>query len=67
MSNFAFPSTGDAEQDRKLAEDFNRSQSRLDDNVCPNGCSRMVFDNPFERHCPVCSFSQYSNAPLSNP
>lgn len=64
MSNFAFPSSGNEEQDEAIAADIQRTEARLQDNVCPNGCALMIFDNPHERHCPVCNFSQWSNVPL---
>jgi hypothetical protein len=62
--SFAFQSSGNEEQDEAIARDILRSESRLQDNICPNGCSTLVFDNDHERHCPVCHFSQWSNAPL---
>jgi len=63
-SNWMFPSTGNAEQDEAVAEDIRRTEARLADNVCPNGCALMVFDSAQERHCPVCKFSQWSNTKL---
>lgn len=63
----AFPSSGNAEQDEALAEDFLRTEARLADNVCPNGCSCMEFLSDYERECPVCKFHQWSNSPITAP
>lgn len=60
-----FPSTGNQEQDEARAEEITRTQASLDDNVCPNRCgTTMVFKTDFERECPVCHFTQFSNVSL---
>lgn len=62
---FCFPSTGNQEQDEARAEEIARTQASLDDNVCPNRCgTTMVFKTDFERECPVCHFTQFSNVSL---
>lgn len=65
--NWLFQSSGNAEQDEATAEDIIRTEARLEDNVCPNGCAQMNFLNDHERECPVCHFSQWSNVALQRP
>jgi len=64
MRNFRFPSSGNAEQDDAQREDIIRTEARLEDNVCPNGCGLLVFLNDHTRQCTTCGFEQWSNVPL---
>jgi len=38
-------------------------ESRMAANICPNGCGAMIWDDPHNRHCPVCDFHGWSNRP----
>jgi hypothetical protein len=64
MSVSHFPSSGNQEQDEATAIDIQRTEARLNDNICPNGCSTMNYLSDHERECPVCKFSQWSNVPF---
>lgn len=60
MSEIAFISTGDADKDQKIGERFALHESRMQENVCPNGCAQMVWDDAHNRHCPTCGFAGFS-------
>jgi len=64
-NNFAIPSTGDPERDRIELERAHLHQSRMEINICPNGCGPMVLDDPHMRHCPVCKFVGWCSTPHS--
>lgn len=60
----AIPTSGDAEKDQRDIEAFELHQERMDKNICPNGCAEMIFDDPHNRHCPVCNFHGWQNTPI---
>jgi hypothetical protein len=41
MAEHMFQSSGNEEQDQARCEDIIKTQARIDDNVCPNGCALM--------------------------
>jgi hypothetical protein len=59
----AIPMSDDPEKDRRELEAAYLHQSRMEANICPNGCGPMVWDDPHNRHCPKCNFSGWCNAP----
>jgi len=61
--NLAIPSSGDPERDAAELERVYLHESRMAANICPNGCGAMVWDDPQNRHCPVCNFHGWSNCP----
>lgn len=59
VGDMSFPSSGDAERDVETARLIRRSQARLSEGMCPNGCSSpLVNDSDSERHCPDCGYMQ---------
>lgn len=56
--NTMFPSTGDPEQDAKIAESIRLHAAREAEGLCPNGCGPITVDSPVEQHCEVCGFIQ---------
>jgi rubrerythrin len=64
-SRMAIPSSGDDAADQKALLDAALHQARMDENICPNGCGPMVWDDPNNRHCPVCNFHGWCNVPYS--
>lgn len=69
-SNFAMPSSGDDEADRRELEEFARRQMLMDEGLCPNGCGPrapgMVPDDDHPEdgsHCPVCGFQCNTQMP----
>lgn len=63
--NMAIPSSGDPEKDRAELERAHLHRDRMEANICPNGCGPMVWDDPHNRHCPVCDFHGWCNEPHS--
>lgn len=61
--NFAFPSTGNAEEDEKFAQRFELHSARMQENICPNGCGKMNWIDAHSRECPVCRFAGFSTKP----
>lgn len=59
----AFISTGNAAEDDEVARRLRLHSERMAENYCPNGCVRMVWDDPHNRHCPVCGFAGFSTKP----
>ena len=57
--HFAIESTGDPDKDRELIEQIQRSDARIEDGVCPNGCALLVEVSDREWHCEVCGYTQY--------
>jgi hypothetical protein len=58
--NAMFPSTGDPEQDAKIAEGIRRHAANEAEGLCPNGCGPITIDSPSERHCERCGFIHQS-------
>ena len=63
FENFAFTSTGNPEQDARIAADFRRHEALESEGLCPNGCGPIVWDDPHNRHCPACRFVGWCNVP----
>jgi hypothetical protein len=53
-----------SQKDRKDLERFAEQEARIQKNICPNNCGEMVIDDPHNRHCPKCNFSQFSSKPI---
>ena len=64
MSEYAFLSTGDEEKDLEIARRIDLHNNRMAQNICPNGCGQMIYDDPHNRHCPKCNFSVFSTTPF---
>lgn len=59
MKSFSFPSSGDPEEDERIAASYRRHEARLSEGMCPNGCPPpLVIDSETERHRPDCGFTQ---------
>jgi hypothetical protein len=58
--NIAVVSSGDPEKDRAEIMQAALHQSRMDENVCPNGCGQMIFLDPYTRKCEACGFVGFS-------
>jgi hypothetical protein len=56
-------SSGDPEQDARELERAELHQSRMDANICPNGCGQMAYDDPHTRSCKACGFVGWCSAP----
>lgn len=63
-SKLAVPSSGDDAADQAALMDAALHQARMDENVCPNGCGQMTWDDPHTRHCEVCKFVGWCNVPF---
>ncbi len=66
-SGLAFPTTGNFAKDRKTLLDAIRSNNRIAEGWCPNGCDRMYLvdpDNLYVAECRQCGFVFQTNAPL---
>jgi hypothetical protein len=57
--------SGDPAKDQRDLEAAYIHQSRMDANICPNGCGPMVWDDPHTRHCSKCNFHGWCNVPHS--
>ena len=55
-SRMAMPSSGDDAADQKALLHAALHEARMEENICPNGCGPMVWDDPNNRHCPACNF-----------
>jgi len=64
-SRLAIPSSGDDAADQKALLDAALHQARMDENICPNGCGPMFWDDPHNRHCEVCNFHGWCNVAFS--
>lgn len=38
--------------------------ARMENNVCPNKCARLVWVDAFECRCPVCGLTHYDSKPF---
>ena len=65
--NFAFASSGDPEEDERIAQRIELNNSRMEQNICPNGCGPMTFIDLHNRECPVCHFHGWQNTPIKMP
>ena len=61
----AIPSSGDPEKDQADIRDAAQHQARMEENICPNGCAAMIWDDPHTRHCPECGFVGWCNVAFS--
>lgn len=64
MSEIAFVSTGDAAEDENLAERYRLHESRMQENICPNGCGPMNWIDAHNRDCQKCGFAGFSTKPF---
>jgi hypothetical protein len=64
-SRIAIRSSGDPEKDQRDLLDAALHQARMEENICPNGCGPMVWDDPHTRHCETCKFVGWCNVPYS--
>jgi hypothetical protein len=62
-NQIAIVSSGDPEKDALELAAAQLHQSRMQANICPNGCGAMFWDDPHTRHCPVCQFVGWCNTP----
>lgn len=62
--NIAIPTSGDDTKDQEEFARFRVHDSRIEANICPNGCGAMVCDDPYSRHCPTCNFVLFTNTPF---
>lgn len=65
--DFAFPSTGDPDEDERIAHRFRLHEERMKKNICPNGCGQMNFIDLNNRKCPVCGFHGWQSTPIKMP
>lgn len=63
MRNFAFPSSGDAQKDAEFADEFELTDRRIREGMCPNGCGPMTPKDAHEQDCPKCGFHHWQNTP----
>jgi hypothetical protein len=54
--NAGFVSTGDPEQDARIAAGIRRHAANEAEGLCPNGCGPITLDGASERHCASCGF-----------
>lgn len=59
----AIRSSGDPKKDQQELLQAALHSARMEENICPNGCGPMVWDDPHNRHCPVCKFAGWCNVP----
>ena len=59
----SFPSTGNDADDEEFVRKFRLHSERMAENICPNGCGQMIWDDPHNRHCPICDFGGFSTKP----
>jgi len=62
-SRMAIPSSGDDAKDQQELLAAALHQARMEENICPNGCGPMTWDDPNTRHCPACNFQGWCNVP----
>lgn len=55
-SHVAFQTLGNLALDIAELRRFKLSNSRIEDGVCPNGCSLMLHSGKGEKTCPICNF-----------
>ena len=63
-TDFAVLSSGDSEEDRRIAQRFEQSSARIESGMCPNGCGGMVEVDSHNAECPRCHFAYFSAAGL---
>ena len=63
VSEFAFPTTGDPEEDARIATDIRRQFALESEGLCPNGCAPLIQIDTQTRECPVCHCHLWSNTP----
>ena len=60
-SQIAIISSGNSEKDQAEIMQAALHQSRMGENVCPNGCQQMIFLDVHTRKCEACGFVGFSN------
>lgn len=63
MTTRNFVSSGDPEEDARIAQGIELHEERMSRGICPNGCGPMVLADPYNQDCPKCGFHQWSNVP----
>lgn len=63
QDNFAFPSSGDPETDRRTADSIRIRQTLLDADMCSNGCGSLTWEEAYNAECPACRFGWSVNTP----
>lgn len=63
MSDFSFPTSGNAAEDEEFARRFQLHTERMQNNICPNGCTQMNWIDAHNRECPKCGFAGFSTKP----
>lgn len=63
-SRMAIPSSGDDAKDQQELINAALHSTRMEENICPNGCGQMVWDDAHNRHCEVCKFHGWCNVPF---
>lgn len=69
-SPIACVSQGNIALDLREVEAALRSESMMQDGICPNGCARMVRFEESDEHtqkCPSCGFIGWQNTPIKFP
>ena len=61
----AIVSSGDPVKDQQQLLQAALHQSRMEQNICPNGCGQMVWDDPHTQHCDVCGFVGFCGEPYA--
>lgn len=62
--NIAIESTGDPVRDAEELAAAQRHRSRMDANICPNGCGQLDYEDLHTRRCKACGFIGWQNTPL---
>lgn len=62
---FYFQTSGDAEEDARIAAMIRKTEAMLDEGMCPNGCAPLVWDDPYYHHCPKCAYGGWTSTPYN--
>jgi hypothetical protein len=65
-SRMAIPSSGDDAKDQQELMAAALHSARMEQNICPNGCGQMIWDDAHNRHCPACKFHGWCNVPFDS-
>lgn len=63
MSDIAINSSGDDEKDALALLRLRNQFEQLEERICPNGCAKLVWENPYNANCSVCNFHYSANRP----
>ena len=63
-NNLMIPTSGDPQKDQEDLALVYLHNSRIEANICPNGCGPMVFDDPHNKHCEACGFAYFCSSPF---